>query len=188
MFSRHCRQPSPCRRCGSQALWRQGRRRGAVQDMSREHTTRARGVCTVSSAPRVPSPARPPSAGLAGTCVDLGGHSGPVRRARQQRGVGVAPEGAFLRGPALLPHGRGCGVGQGLAREARLRCCMCHRPVTCARVPSSERPRRLGLAATMVVGAGPINTGCPMGRHMLANLHCALRKVLFHEPPKALSP
>ena len=63
-----------------------------------------------------------------------------------------------------LKHGRGCGVGQGLAREAR-RKPRRHRALPpCARVTSPERPRGLDLAAAEPGNLWNLRTGNPKNR------------------------
>ncbi len=103
--------------------WRQGRGRGAVRSLAREHTTGQRAVRAVASAPRVPSPARPHNLNLAVVLLRTSGNHMPrPLAAAAAKSVGSS----FRRSPHLLAQGRGRGVGQGLAREARARSCACH--------------------------------------------------------------
>ena len=101
---------------------RPGRDRGAVQGGAREHASRLRALATMASAPRAPRPARPHSPGLVAqgfVAAEKGSavaRRGPRCTARRSRCCLVA------RRPPVLPPGRGWGVGQGLAREARRRC------------------------------------------------------------------
>ena len=109
-------------KAGVPARWRPGRGRGVVHGLVREHTDRLRGVADVSSALRTPSPARPHNPGQAGQGFVAGQKGirfagcGPRSRGRHCERGGFA-----ARGPRALTQGRGCGVGQGLAREARRR-------------------------------------------------------------------
>ena len=111
----------------------------------------------VASVPRMPSPARPHSLGLAGA----GGVAG--RQCMQcmhcvgvRRSVGLHTHGrcGLARGPRALPQGRGCGLGRGLTHEARRRCSGSAAVMPCVRVPSPERRRGLGLAAAVVGCSG----------------------------------
>ena len=96
------------------ASQRQGRGRGAVQDLSREHTPQAGARDASAAAPRVPSPARPHDLDLADAPVDCEG-KGPVRSALRAR---RPPAANRLHGPAASVLPQWCrGVGVSACRD-----------------------------------------------------------------------
>ena len=143
---------------GMRSVPRQGRGRGAVQNLAREHTSQV--TAGDGPAPRLacqalPGPTTPSLRHLlrtAASCCELlraiarcGGRSPPSPFGC----AWAALSSASMQSAAGGSRGRGRGAGQGLVREARRPSHACQGGPPCVRAPSSEQSRGLGLAATI---------------------------------------